>query len=140
MLSPWPMPETKLQFWGNSEMTDPMPHKIAIVDDDQAVRESLRFFLELVGHTVEVFACASDFLRSEFREIAWLILDHHMPHMTGLELAERLRGEGVTVPILLITGSPSPTIAARAAQIGIDRVLEKPLSEQDLMDYIKDAQ
>ena len=58
-----------------------------------------------------------------------------MPEMTGLELVERLRADGSGIPILLITGSPSPAIATRAAELGI-RVLEKPLTEDDMLDFI----
>ena len=58
-----------------------------------------------------------------------------MPEMTGLELAERLRADGAGIPILLITGSPSPAIGARAAELGI-RVLETPPTEGDLLDFI----
>jgi CheY-like chemotaxis protein len=57
-----------------------------------------------------------------WKSFACLILDHHIPNMTGLELARRLRADGAVVPILLITGSPSPTIAA---ELGIE-VLDKP--------------
>jgi FixJ family two-component response regulator len=109
---------------------------IAIIDDDHAVRDSLQFLLEVIGHPVQTFASAAEFLRAEVHHFAGLILDHHMPHMTGLELAERLRTDGVTIPILLITGLPSPTIAARAARLGIDRVLEKPPLEDDILDFV----
>ena len=53
------------------------------------------------------------------RHFACLILDHHMPNMTGLKLDGRLRANGALIPILLITGSPSPTITARAVELGI---------------------
>jgi FixJ family two-component response regulator len=59
-----------------------------------------------------------------------------MPHMTGLELAERLRATDVGVPILLLMGSVSPAMVARATELGIERLLEKPLSEKDLFDFI----
>ena len=61
-----------------------------------------------------------------------------MPNMTGLELAGRLRADGAVIPILLITGSPSPTIAASAAELGI-KVLDKPPSEEALIDFINAA-
>ena len=59
-----------------------------------------------------------------------------MPDMTGLQLAERLRADGVGIPILLVTGSPSPAMVARAAKLGIERVLEKPLNDEDLLDFV----
>jgi two-component system, LuxR family, response regulator FixJ len=65
-----------------------------------------------------------------------LILDQHMPEMTGLVLAERLRADGAGIPILLVTGSPSLVIVARAAEVGINWVLEKPATEEDLLDFI----
>jgi len=112
---------------------------VAVVDDDDAVRHSLRFLLEVLGHKVETFASAAEFLKTELRTLACLILDQHMPAMTGLELAERLRADGNTIPIMLLTGSPSPSIAARATQLGVERVLEKPVDEADVMAFIDAA-
>ena len=108
---------------------------IGIVDDDQAVRDSLRFLLEVVGHPVETFASAAEFLAARPRDLACLILDHHMPQMTGLQLAEKLHADGSSIPILLITGLPSPAIVARAARLDI-RVMEKPPDEDDVFDFI----
>jgi CheY-like chemotaxis protein len=90
---------------------------VAIIDDDDGVRDSLQFLLETVGHPVVTFSSAAEFLKAASSNPACLILDHHMPEMTGLELAERLRRDGVQIPILLVTGSPSPAIAARAAEL-----------------------
>jgi two-component system response regulator FixJ len=109
---------------------------IGVVDDDHAVRESLRFLLEVAGHVVETFESAVDFLKSETKHLACLVLDHHMPHMTGLELAERLRTDGSAIPILLVTALPTPILLARAAELGIDRVLAKPFDEKDLLDFV----
>ena len=117
-------------------MTKAEPPVIGIVDDDHAVRESLRFLLEVAGHLVETFESAADFLRSETKHLACLVLDHHMPHMTGLELAERLRADGSAIPILLITGLPSQAIVVRAAELGISRVLAKPFDEEELLSFV----
>jgi FixJ family two-component response regulator len=111
---------------------------VAIVDDDYAGRDSLRCLLEVVGYTVETFESAAQFLSGDRENLACLILDHHMPHMTGLQLAENLRAEGAAIPILLITGSPSPTIVARATELGI-KVLKKPTGEEDLLHFIDAA-
>ena len=67
---------------------------------------------------------------------ACLILDQHMPLVSGLDLAARLRTEGVGIPILLISGALSPGIVARAAQLGIERVLPKPPAEDDLLGFV----
>jgi len=112
--------------------------KVAIVEDDYAVRDSLRVLLEVVGHAGETFGSAAEFLKAEMQNPSCLIFDHHMPDMTGLELAERLRADGAGIPILLVMGSPSLGIVARAATIGIN-VIEKPPSEDDVLDFINTA-
>jgi two-component system response regulator FixJ len=117
------------------DVDDVERRKVAIVEDDYAVRDSLRVLLEVVGHAVETFGSAAEFLKAEMKNLSCLIFDHHMPEMTGLELAERLRADGAGIPILLVTGAPSPAIVARAAAIGIN-VIEKPSSEDDLLDFI----
>ena len=114
-----------------------MVPKVAIVDDDQAVRESLRLLLNIMGYRAEAFGSAAAFLAADVRGFACLILDHHMPKMTGLQLAEQLRADGNPLPIMLITGSPSLDITSRAAELGIAKVLEKPPSEDDLSGFIE---
>jgi FixJ family two-component response regulator len=111
---------------------------VAIVDDDEAVRHSLRFLLEVLGHKVETFASAAEFLKAGPGDLMCLIVDHHMPTTTGLDFAERLRVDGNKVPIMLITGSPTPGIYARAAKLAIE-VLEKPPDEALLLAFIDAA-
>jgi FixJ family two-component response regulator len=122
-------------------MTYKSPGVVAIVDDDRAVLDSLKFLLEVMGYEVAIHASAEAFLNdrgcAHRTGPSCLILDQHMPRMTGLELAQTLRDDGDEIPILLITGSPSPAIAARAAQLGIVDVLEKPPEETDLVDFLK---
>lgn len=120
-------------------MSAATPPRIAVVDDDDAVRASIEFLLQVAGHAVVTFASATEFLESGVHHLSCLILDQHMPHTTGLDLAERLRTNGVGIPVLLITGSSSPDIVARAASLGIERVLEKPPSEEDLFSFINAA-
>jgi FixJ family two-component response regulator len=109
---------------------------VAIVDDDPAVRDSLKFLLEVAGHTVAVYDSAAQFLADSGSSPACLIVDQHMPDMTGLELAARMRSERSPMPMMLITGAPSPAISARAAQLGVERVLEKPPGEDDLLRFV----
>jgi FixJ family two-component response regulator len=111
------------------------PYRIAVVDDDQAVCDSLRFLLEVMGYLVETFLSADAFLAADHQGIVRLILDHDMPQMTGLQLAEKLLAAERGLPILLTTGSPLPDIVARAGALGI-QVLEKPPSDEDLLDFI----
>ena len=117
-------------------MTEAERRTVAIVDDDYAIRDSLHFLLEVMRRPVETFGSAAEFLKADRQHLACVISDHHMPYMSGLELAERLRANGQGIPILLITGSPTPSIMTRAAEVGIDRVLEKPPSDEDLLDFI----
>ena len=113
--------QTKESGFGlkGADITEAKRRTVAIVDDDHAVLDSLWFLLEVVGYTVETFASVAEFLQANVNHFACLILDHHMPNITGLELAERLRADGAGIPILLITGSPSPTITGKAAEVGI---------------------
>jgi two-component system, LuxR family, response regulator FixJ len=67
------------------------------------------------------------------------VVDQHMPELSGLQLVTRLRGQGVTLPIALITGSPSPDLVRLAHELGIVAVLEKPLDDDALLDFIEHA-
>jgi two-component system response regulator FixJ len=112
-------------------------HVVAVIDDDLAVLESLKFLLELSGFKVAAYSSASAFLDDRGTDPVCLIVDQHMPAMTGLELVGRLRADGPSVPVLLITGSPSPNILARAAQLGVAAVMEKPTGEGDILRFVR---
>ena len=118
-------------------MADVKPDTVAIVDDDDAVRESLIFLLEVAGHKVEGFAAAPDFLNGDHQRVACLLVDQQMPGMTGLELARRLQLADLSIPILLMTGATSPDIVARASTLGIVRVLEKPMDGDDVLAIVE---
>lgn len=112
--------------------------RIAIVDDDLDVLDSMRFLLEVTGHLVTTFGSAAEFIAQLATvEFDRLILDHHMPRMTGLELAKTLRGMGVNVPIMLISGSLTNEIVERAGELGVDCVVDKPVSEAALMKFVE---
>lgn len=111
--------------------------RIAIVDDDMAVLESTRFLLEISGHSAETFASPEDFLEeSERAAFDRLIIDQHMPLLTGLEVVDRLRARGVNIPIMLLTGALTPDITTRARGMQLERVVEKPAGVQDLVDFV----
>jgi FixJ family two-component response regulator len=118
-------------------MRQGFPSAVGVVDDDPAVLDSFRFMLEVAGCRVLTFCSASEFLEHEADSPSCLILDHQMPGLTGLELAERLRSDGILLPILLVTGSPSPAIVARAAELGIAGVLAKPPDERDILSFAR---
>lgn len=110
--------------------------RVAIIDDQPALLESLRFMLELRGYRAAVYRSAAAFLADGTSEASCLILDHHMPQMTGLDLVARLRAEGVYIPVLLVTGRPSASLHARSADLGIEKVLVKPLNPDELLRFI----
>ena len=117
-------------------MRDSRSCNVAIVDNDDAVLDSYRFVLETAGFLVATYLSAIEYLESRDASARCMILDHHMPHMTGLELAAALRDRAVSIPILLVTSSPSSATVLRAAELGIVKVLEKPPEEQDLLQFL----
>jgi two-component system, LuxR family, response regulator FixJ len=110
---------------------------IAVVDDDDAVRDSLRFLLEIAGYPVATYGSAAQFIQqAPLGDLACLVVDQHMPEQTGLQLVSRLRTQGVTLPVVLITGSPSPDLVRLAHELDVAKVLEKPLDDDMLLDFI----
>lgn len=109
---------------------------VAVIDDDPAVLDSMKFLLEVAGYSVSAFSSAMEFLERDTPEPTCLILDQNMPQMTGSELVARLRTDGRNIPVLLITGSPSSALTALASRLGIEKVLEKPPTENELFSFI----
>jgi FixJ family two-component response regulator len=110
---------------------------VGIVDDDAAVRDSLRFLLEAACFQVVAFTSAAEFLAAPDTDgLDCLLLDQHMPRVTGLDLLQRLRDTGRALPVALMTGSPSAQLLRRALELGASDVLEKPLTEQALFQFV----
>ncbi|MBX7228156.1 MAG: response regulator [Burkholderiaceae bacterium] len=110
---------------------------IYVVDDDEAVRDSLAWLLEGIGHRVQVFENAEKFLeRCDLNAVAVLILDIRMPGMTGLELQEVLAAKGSTLPIIFITGHGDVPMAVKAMKLGAADFIEKPFNEIVLRDLV----
>lgn len=106
---------------------------IAVVDDDESVRESLPDLLRELGYEARAFASAEEFLESGcLTETDCLILDIAMPGMSGPELQRDLLRRGEKVPIVFITGQRDTTVQAALRKKGAVGVLFKPYSEQDL--------
>ena len=113
---------------------------VAVVDDDDAVRDSLQFLLEAAGFAVATYDSAARFLNdARLDDVACLLVDQHMPDLTGLQLVALLRGQGVALPIALITGSYSADLERLARDLGVVAVLEKPLDDSVLLDFIERA-
>jgi FixJ family two-component response regulator len=109
---------------------------VAIIDDDDGFRGSLEFMLASMDYQVASFASAADFLADPALRPTCVIVDQHMPGMSGLELATRLGEAGRDVPLRLMTAAPSHDILARADELGIGPVLVKPFDEEDLLKFI----
>jgi two-component system, LuxR family, response regulator FixJ len=105
---------------------------IAVVDDDAAVCDPTRFLLETHGFEVLAYESASEFLR-DVPAIACLIVDYQMTGLNGLELVSELRTRGSRVPTIMITATSDPAVERRAAELGIERLLQKSLSNHALL-------
>src|SRR3954447_3366479 len=110
--------------------------KVGVVDDDRAVLESFQFMLELAGFAVLTYDSAVAYLAADGARPSCLILDQHMPYMTGLELAAALQSTGCEIPIMLITAAPSPDLIARASTCGVKQVVAKPPPEEDVLAFV----
>lgn len=109
---------------------------VYVVDDDEAVRDSLTWLLESNGYTVRCHASAERFLQSlqntDKSTISCLILDVRMPGMSGLELQERLIAENLPMPISFITGHGDVSMAVSTMKRGAVDFIEKPFKENEL--------
>jgi len=116
-------------------------HKLlAVVDDDQSVRESLPDLLKEFGFAARVFSSAEEFLASGCAsEASCLILDIVMPEMSGPELRDELEYRGQHLPIVFITGQRDETVRVQALRHGAAGFLPKPFSDVDLLAAIKTA-
>jgi two-component system response regulator FixJ len=113
---------------------------VFVVDDDPAIRESLRWLIESVGLNVKIFATAQEFLDGYDPSLAGcLVLDIRMPGMSGLDLQNELAARKVNIPILIITGHAEVPVAVRAMKAGALDFIEKPFSDQLLLDRIRRA-
>jgi len=110
---------------------------IFVVDDDEGVRNSLRFLLKSVGLTTRALGSASEFLQVyQPSQPGCLVLDVRMPGMSGLQLQEQLNLRGATIPVIFITGHGDVPMAVEAMQHGAFDFLQKPFRDQDLIDRI----
>jgi len=111
---------------------------ILVLDDDQAVRESLKFFIELEGYAVHACAAGGDLLKHpDLTQARCLILDYKMPQMDGFEVLDRLPRQHVEVPVILITSDVSAAVRRQAQRRGVRQIVEKPFSDGALLDNIQ---
>ena len=113
---------------------------LAVVDDDADVRIALTRLVSSAGFAVETFASGAEFLRSiDDHEPDCVVLDLHMPEMSGFEVQGALAGDHAGVPVVVITGHDTSESRARALQLGASAYLCKPVNDEALLAAIGTA-
>jgi FixJ family two-component response regulator len=116
------------------------PAVVFIVDDDDAVRESLEFLMKSINQPAESYASAKDFLAAHHPDKpGCLLLDIRMPGMSGIELQEELKRREAHIPIIFITGHGDVPMAVKAIQAGAADFIQKPFRDQELIDRIREV-
>jgi two-component system response regulator FixJ len=109
---------------------------VHVVDDDAAVRDSLRFLLQASGFSVCTHASAEAFLAVAADVAGCVLTDVRMPEMDGLEMQRRLNERGVRLPVIMMTGQADVPVAVRAMKAGAVDFLEKPVDDALLVDAV----
>ena len=116
---------------------------IHVIDDDDAVRQSLAFLLSTAGYEVEEHPSARAFANGPLAALGasagCIITDVRMPEMTGIELLELIQERGITVPVVVITGHGDVPLAVAAMKLGAADFLEKPFDDVAILDVVKAA-
>jgi two-component system response regulator FixJ len=113
---------------------------VHVIDDDDAVRESLRFLLESVGLEVCTYNSASAFLKELSHDVhGCVVTDIRMPGVSGIELLRHLSDLGKVLPVIIITGHADVPLAVEAMKCGALDFLEKPFDDDELLSSIRAA-
>ena len=113
---------------------------VFVVDDDPAMRDSLGFLIGSVGKRVETFDSAESFLSAyDHARPGCIVLDVRMPGLSGLELMEKLQSDSLAPPVILVTGHGDIPMSVRALKAGAFDFIEKPFSDQVLLERIQQA-
>lgn len=119
-----------------------MPQKgnVYVIDDDEAMRDSLNFLLDSAGYRVTLFETATSFLEALARlEFGCIVSDVRMPGIDGIELLKRMKAAGSKFPILIMTGHGDVPLAVEAMKLGAVDFLEKPFEDDRLTAMIESA-
>lgn len=118
-------------------MSEPLVH---VIDDDEAVRVSLAFLLEMSDLSARTYASALEFLEvADTLKSGCIVTDVRMPEMSGLDLVRRLKERGVALPVIVITGHGDVPLAVEAMRAGVIDFLEKPFDNSALLSSIRSA-
>jgi two-component system response regulator FixJ len=121
-------------------MTRPPPGTVFVIDDDEAVRDSLRLLLESHLFPVRVFASGLEFLNAiDACARGCVVLDLHLPVVGGLEFIGRYGDRLNDMPVILITGKADPGTRVRAFEVGVRYFLEKPFEDGELLTAVVEA-
>ena len=113
---------------------------VHVIDDDEAVRDSLAFMFDAAGLEARTWESAIAFLGAlDGLEHGCIVTDIRMPDMTGLELVQRLKALGIADPIIVITGHADVPLAVDAMKAGVVDFIEKPFENQRLLGAVRDA-
>ncbi len=113
---------------------------VFVVEDDESMRGALSRLIRSVGLTVETFTSGQEFLNHQLPEDpCCLVLDIRLPGLSGLQLQERLKGRGITMPIIFITGHGDVPMSVQAMKGGAVDFLQKPVNDQQLLDAVHRA-
>ncbi|MEC7932882.1 MAG: response regulator FixJ [Pseudomonadota bacterium] len=113
---------------------------VYIIDDDESVRHSLEFLLDVAGIRVRSFSSADTFLKSSPPLAgACVVTDVRMPGMSGVELAEELRRRAASIPVIVVTGHADVPLAIQAMKAGVADFIEKPFDDEVMLAAIRDA-
>lgn len=113
---------------------------VCIIEDDEAVRDSMRILVESYGYSVRDYPSALAYLNDRSQsEPGCLLLDLHMPGMDGLELVELLRSRHIQTPTIIITGGKDQTADQRVRKARVLALLSKPVVDSELIGWIEQA-
>ena len=113
---------------------------IAIVDDEEPVRDATKRLVRSMGYHASTFASADEFLKSEqIQDTSCLITDVQMPGLSGIDLQEHLVARGHCIPIIFMTGYPNDSVRARAMKAGAVCFLNKPFDEDHFIGCLDKA-
>jgi FixJ family two-component response regulator len=113
---------------------------VYVVDDDEAMRDSIHWLLDSVNLQARMFASANEFLAgANPRQQGCILLDVRMPGMSGMELLDKLKEHGLYQPVIIITGHGDVPMAVRALKHGAFDFIQKPFNGQELLDRVHAA-
>lgn len=132
-----PPAHTRLETASSGAILSPLIH---LIDDDEAVRNSLALLISTVGLRVESWSDPQDFVRSFDRQsVGAIVLDVRMPGISGLTVLDLLKAQGVDQPVIMLTGHGTVEMCRRAFKSGAAEFLEKPVHDEQLLEALQNA-